>query len=228
VLERAEEALTQKQSTPRGKVRISAPTTYGHARVLPSIARFSRGHPAVSIEVNISNRNIDFVAEGYDLAVRMGDLDDSSLVVRKLEDATLGLFASPDYLKLRGRPRSAADLERHDLIGFVRPSTGKTMAIALRDRDGSPFEISANGPLRCSDDFLGCITLAREGAGIVQAYHFLVEADVAAGRLVPLLEKLGGRTRPFSLLMPTRAAQPLAVRLLADALVRDVQTTARG
>ena len=218
LLERAEHAATQTQATPRGTVRISVPTTYGHYRALPAIARFRDANPDVSLDVHIGNRNVDFVTEGYDLAIRAGELDDSTLVARKLEDARLGLYASPDYLGRRGKPRSPDDLARHALIGFVRPSTGRPLALLMTDRDGSPFELPVKPAIRCSDDFLGCVTLARAGAGIVQAFEFIVERDVESGVLVEILPRFTGRTRPFHLLMPARTPT-LAVRRLADALV---------
>lgn len=219
LVEGAERTLSQRQASPRGLVRISVPTTYGHHRVLPAVAAFRERHPTVSFEVNVANRNVDFVAEGYDLAVRMGELDDSTMVVRKLEDAPLGVFAAPAYLERRPAPRSVADLDGHALVSFVRPSTGRVLAWGFRDRDGSPFEIVPDKSLRCSDDFLGCVTLARHGAGLVQAYRYLVADDLARGTLVEVLKPFAGRTRPFSLLMPARRTPTLAVRLFADALV---------
>jgi len=223
LIDDAERELTRRQATPRGLVRLSVPTTYGHTRVLPVIARFREAHPAVAVEVDVSNRNVDFVAEGYDLAIRAGVLDDSELVAHKLEDASLGVFASPAYLTRWGTPRRVEDLDRHTLIGFVRPSTGRVMPWVFRRRDGSQFAISPSDHLRCSDDFLACITLARSGAGLAQTYHFLVEADVARGTLVEVLQPLAGRSRPFTLLQPPRRAPTLAVRLLVDALLADAR-----
>ena len=223
LIDDAERELTRRQATPRGLVRLSVPTTYGHTRVLPVLARFREAHPEVAIEVDVSNRNIDFVAEGYDLAIRAGVLEDSELVAHKLEDASLGVFASPAYLARRGTPRRAEDLDRHTLIGFVLPSTGRVLPWVFRRRDGSQFAISPGGGLRSSDDFLACITLARNGAGLAQTFHFLVEADVERGALVELLQPLAGRSRPFTLLQPPRRSPTLAVRLLVDALLADAR-----
>jgi DNA-binding transcriptional LysR family regulator len=219
LIEAAERGLSQKQTIPRGRIRMSVPTTYGHFRVLPVVARFTRAHPEVSFEVNVANRNIDFVAEGYDLAVRVGDLSDSTLVARKLEDAALGVYASPSYLEARGTPRSPSNLDAHALLGFVRPSTGRVMAWLFQDKDGAPFEIAPTIALRCSDDFLGCVTLAREGAGLVQAYRFIVERDVAQGALIEVLKPYAGRSRPFTLLEPSGRIPTLAVKLFAEALL---------
>lgn len=214
----AERALSHKQTVPRGKVRLSVPTTYAHHRALAVIARFLEDHPEVAVEVNVSNRNIDFVAEGYDLAIRMGDLGDSALVARKLEEAPLGVFCSPAYLSRRRAPKDPGELVQHRLIGFVRPSTGRVMAWLFRSREGA-FEVPIRPSVRCSDDFLGCVTLAREGAGLVQAYRFIVAQAVARGELVEVLSAWSGRTRPFTLLQPAGREPTLAVRSLADAIV---------
>ena len=221
LLAEAERELTRRRGAPRGLVRLSAPTTYGHARVVPVVARVRARHPEIEVELNISNRNVDFVAEGYDLAVRMGEPADSELVAHKLMDATLGVLASPGYLEARGRPRRLEDLERHALIGFVRPSSGRVMPWIFRRADGSHVSVNPDGALRCTDDFVACVALARAGAGLVQAYHFLVADDLARGHLVEVLPGFAGRTRPFHLLQPPRRELTPAVRVVADALIAD-------
>ncbi|NUP13584.1 MAG: LysR family transcriptional regulator [Polyangiaceae bacterium] len=224
LLEVAERRITQKQTAPRGLVRISVPTTYGHYRVLPVVARFREAYPDVHFDLNVSNHNIDFVADGYDLAIRAGELEDSTLVVRRLEDASLGVYASPPYLARSGTPKTPTDLEKHTVIGFIRPSTGRTLSYLFRDRDGSRFEVPIKRCIRCSDDFLACITLARAGGGLVQAYRFIVEEDVARGSLVEVLKPYAGGSRPFSLLSPARRVPTLAVRMFADALITQARS----
>lgn len=220
LIDSAEAAFGEDDPTPRGLVRLSAPTTFGHSRVLPLLARFKELHPAVDVELNLANRNVDLVAEGFDLAVRMGELPDSSLVARKLCDATLGIFAAPTYLARRGAPKRASDLGAHAIIGFVRPSSGRVLPWLLQER-GAPFEWHPSRALRVSDDFTGCVTLARAGGGLVQAYHFLVAPDVEAGRLVEVLPNLAGRSRPFHLVSPpggsSKAARALAAAIVDDA-----------
>jgi DNA-binding transcriptional LysR family regulator len=220
LVESAEATFGEEDPTPRGPVRISAPTTYGHSRLLPLLAPFRELHPAVDVELHLANRNVDLVAEGFDLAIRMGDLPDSSLVARKLCDASLGVFAAPHYLARRGTPRLASELAEHAVIGFVRPSTGRVLPWLFQQR-GVPFEWHPPKALRIGDDFTGCLTLARAGGGLVQAYHFLVEEDVVAGRLVEVLAPLAGRSRPFHLVSPpggsSKAARALAAAIVADA-----------
>lgn len=219
LIEDAERKLSHRQTKPRGRVRISVPTTYGHYRALPVIARFGEQYPEVEVEVNVSNRNVDFVTEGYDLVVRAGELGDSTLVARKLEDASLGVFASPSYLAAHGTPKTPDDVLRHRVVGFIRPSTGRVLDLLFKQKGGSPFEVAVKPALRCSDDFLGCVTLARAGGGITQAFHFLAADAIARGELVEVLKPYAGRSRPFTLLSPSGRAPTLAARLLSDALV---------
>ncbi len=108
-----------------GHVRISVPTTYGHYRLPAMLDRFTRAYPEIQIELSITNRNVDLVAEGYDLAIRLGPLPDSGLVARKLEDAPLRLVAAPDYLERAGTPQHVEDLAKHQCLPFVMPSTGR-------------------------------------------------------------------------------------------------------
>jgi DNA-binding transcriptional LysR family regulator len=116
-----------------GTVRISAPTSYGHYRLPERLRGFRDAHPGVELTIEIGNRNVDLIAEGFDLAIRGGELPDSGLVAHRLEDAAFCLVASPDYLRRRGAPADIAALATHAGIAFVLPSTGRVMAWRLRE-----------------------------------------------------------------------------------------------
>ncbi|GAB2845583.1 LysR family transcriptional regulator [Pseudoduganella ginsengisoli] len=217
-LAEAERQVTGSQAMPAGPLRISVPTPYAHYRLLPLLGEFRALYPEVTVDVHISNRNIDFADEGYDLAVRGRSPQDSSLVARKLEDAELVLVASPAYLKRAGRPTSLDDLAHHECIQFELPSTGKHIPW-LFTRDGVPVDMPTKGGLACTDDVLGIATLARAGAGLVQTYRFIVEHDIRRGDLVELLPQHGGRSRPFILIYPHARHLSLRVRTFADFLM---------
>jgi DNA-binding transcriptional LysR family regulator len=167
--------------------------------------------------VNVSNRNVDFFDEGYDLAIRLGEPKDSRLIARRLEDATLGIFASPAYLKRHGTPRNLAQLKQHRLIQFIRPSTGKPMPWTLR-HEGEDLEFSFNSRCRVHDDVVGAVHWARAGGGLFQIYHFIADDFVRQGQLVEVLKPLGGRTRPFCALYPQSRHLSARVRALVDFL----------
>ena len=214
----AEREVSGGQAVPAGALRISAPTPYAHYRLLPLLGEFRRLYPEVTLDIHVSNRNIDFAEEGFDLAIRGRTPPDSSLIARKLEDAELVLVAAPAYLKRAGRPKSLEDLAKHECIQFELPSTGKRIPWPFM-RNGIQEEILTEGGLCCAEDVLGIVTLARSGAGIVQTYRFIVEQDLARGELVELLPKHGGTSRPFILLYPHARHLPLRARTFVDFLV---------
>lgn len=214
----AEREVGGRQVAPSGLLRISVPTTYGHHRLLPLLPAFRARYPDIRVDVHVSNRNIDFAAEGFDLAVRVRAPADSTLIARHLEDMELVLVASPDYLRRRGEPRTLADLQAHDCIQFELPSSGRTIPWLFRS-EGRDIELATRGGLSCSDDVLAGATLARHGAGIFQAYRFTVDDDLRTGHLVELLTAHGGRSRPFNLIYPHQRFVPARVRALVDFLL---------
>lgn len=217
LLVEAEHYITGQQAQVVGKIRISLPTTFGHYRVLPLLAEFRKLHPRVDIEVNLSNRNVDFVAEGYDLAIRGRAQPDSSLIAKKFEDAKLVVIAAPDYLRRVSKPRTLDDLTQHDCIQFRLPSSGQTIPW-LFSVIGKTTEVMTSGGWCCSEDLLAGITLARHGAGLFQTYRFLVEQDLVNGTLVEVLAEYSGCSRPFSLLYAKQRSMPLRTRTLVDFL----------
>ncbi len=210
--------LGGEQAQPAGTVRISLPTSYGHHRVLPLLAEFRRLHPGVELELQLSNRNVDLIGEGFDLAVRGRTPPDSGLVARKLEDAELVIVGSPRYLRRHGKPRDVAALAQHECIHFVLPRTGQVVPWLLT-MDGRVQERTLPGAIRCADDILGPVTLARHDAGLVQTYRFIVERDLAEGSLREVLPQYAGAARPFSLLYPAQRHMPARVRAVIDFLV---------
>lgn len=216
-LAEAERELSGQQLRPQGRVRLSLPTSYGHFRVLPVLPEFMQRHPDVEVELQMTNRNVNFAEEGFDLAIRGRTPPDSGLIARKLEDAELVVVGAPDYLRRRGRPRTPGALIEHECIQFLLPSTGVVVPWLLQ-QDGQLVEWATQGRLFCSDDILAPITLARAGAGLVQTYRFLVADSLREGALQEVLTEHGGASRPFSLLYPGKRHLPLRVRVLIDFL----------
>ncbi|MFV0679448.1 LysR family transcriptional regulator [Ottowia sp.] len=215
----AERAVTGQQSVPKGVLRVSVGTVYGHHRLVPLLPGFMAAFREVEVEMNVSNRNIDFVADDYDLAIRLGEPRDSRLVARKLEDATLGVFASPAYLARQGQPQTLDDLQHHDLIQFVRPSTGRPMPWVFRGSQGEDIPFNFNSRQRIHEDVLAGLGWAVAGGGLFQIYHFVAAQAVQAGHLVEVLPSLGGSTRPFYALYPTRQHLSARVRVFVDHLL---------
>jgi DNA-binding transcriptional LysR family regulator len=216
------EAQQEVMGAQSGQLRISVPTTYGHHRILPLLPAFRARYPQVSVDVHLSNRNIDFVAEGYDLAIRVRAQPDSSMIARLLEDAKLAVVASPDYLRRVGTPQTLEDLDLHECIQFELPSSGRRISW-LFNVEGKEKEVFGQGGYCCSDDVLGGVTLAKHGAGLFQTYRFIVEQELADGRLVEVLAPFAGRSRPFTLLYPHGRYVPQRVRAFVDFLLEHRQ-----
>lgn len=220
LLGEAEREVQGQADALQGRIRLSVPTTWGHYRLPPLLAEFNRLYPAVKVELNITNRNVDLVAEGVDLAIRLGHFPDSGLVARRLADETLCLVASKDYLARAGTPQTLAELAGHACIPFIMPRSGRVAPWALRD-GGRDVDWAVPSGIRVSDDVLGVVSLAMAGAGICQSYDFIVREHLAAGRLVEVLPQLRGRSRPFSVLYAPHRRQSGAVRALIALLTRE-------
>ncbi|MGE6781680.1 LysR family transcriptional regulator [Ensifer adhaerens] len=216
-IDRAERAI-QGEGVVAGRVRLSASTTYGHYQLPEKLTRFALKHPSVAVELSIANRNVDLVAEGYDLAIRLGQLPDSGMIGRKLGDAPLKLVASPSYIARRGMPRSLDDLAAHTCLPFIMPSTGRPAPWLLR-ADGTDVDWVPHGPIHLEDDVLGTVSLAEAGLGICQTYDFIVRDRLSRGSLVELLPEFSGRSRPFSLIYPPHRHLSAATRALIDCLL---------
>ena len=194
------------------------PTPYGHYRVLPLLAEFRARYPCVTVEVHLSNRNIDFAEEGFDLAIRGRAPSDSGLIARKIEDAELVVVASPAYLQSACKLETPDDLINHDCIQYALPSTGRNIPW-LFNQERKETEMMTLGGCRSSGDVLAGVTLARHGAGLFQTYRFIVEKDVADGTLKELLIPYGGCSRPFVLIYPHARHLSSRVRSFVDFLM---------
>lgn len=222
----AEQTLRNQGREAAGLLRVSLPTTYAHYRVLPRLGEFIARHPRIELELNVANRQIDFVDEGYDLAIRLGEPPDSGLIGRRLEDAALGIYASPAYLAAHPPITSIADLAHHRCLQFILPATNRPMPWRLME-DGQPLELPFTSPVRCSDDVLACVTLAVAGAGLFQTFEFIAAPQLAQGTLVEVLTASRGRSRPFYALIPPQRQGNPRVRAFLDFLADIVPPSPR-
>lgn len=219
----AERLITGQQKVPSGLLRISVGTLYANYRLLPLLPEFTAAYPQIELELSISSRLVDFVEEGYDLAVRLGVPRDSSLIAHKLEDASVGVFATPAYLARRGTPQTLADLAQHDCIQFIFPSTGRPMSWIFKDENGQDIDHTFRSHLRILDDALGTLSLGYAGGGLFQLYHFIAAPAVARGELVEVLQPYSGRTRQFNLLYPQNRHLSARVRAFVEFVVGRVR-----
>jgi DNA-binding transcriptional LysR family regulator len=218
-IEEAESALTGQQGAPSGLLRISAPSTFAIHRLLPRVRQFRGRFPDIKLDINIVNRNIDFVEEGYDVAIRMGTPPDSRLIARKLEDAPVGIFGTAAYFRAHGKPKNLQDLldtTQHTLLPFVLPSTGKLLPWIFM-QNGQPIEVNPKSSVQTSDEPLGCVALASNDVGLVQTFRWI--ASSYEGKFFEVMGKFSGRSRPFYLLYPQDKHLSARVRAFVDFLV---------
>ncbi|WP_312528079.1 LysR family transcriptional regulator [Paracoccus sp. (in: a-proteobacteria)] len=166
-----------------GRLRITAPMTFGEMFIAELSHDFLRKHPRVSIDLNLTDRYVDLAAEGFDIAIRIGNLRDSSLMGRRLGRTQSWLVASPDYLARHPKPQSPADLKGHRAIRDTNDASLNRAAFIL---DGAPVSIALNSRIAVNSAE-AVRRLALAGEGLAFTPRFVVEADVAAGRLIRLL-----------------------------------------
>jgi len=205
-----------------GSIYISLPTTYAHFRVFPLLENYRKNNPDIDLHLHISNSNINFFEENFDLAIRARENKDSNLVARKIEDAELVVVASPEYIRKHGEPSNLSELMQHQCIQFELPSSGKSVPWLFTD-EGIHKEITTQGNFFCSKEVLGGVTLAKTGVGLYQIYRFVVNEELQNGSLVEILKNHGGRSRPFSILYPYSKFIPLKTRAFMDFLVESIR-----
>ena len=198
-----------------GHLRITAPAGFGRRHVAPLVPEFMARHPEVSVSLNLSDRVVDIVNEGFDCAVRVGDLPDSSLVSKRLADNRRLCVATPAYLKRAGAPKHPAELSRHSCL-TLSSDASQTRGWAFMV-DGSVTHLRPNGRLDCSDGQVlhdWCVA----GLGLAWRSTWEVEADIAAGRLVSVLDEFAAPPNGIYALFPHAKHMPLRVRLWIDFL----------
>jgi DNA-binding transcriptional LysR family regulator len=211
-LESAMHELPETDEQPSGELRITGPGDLGGFLLAEAAVRFTARYPAVTVDAVLTNRLVDLVAEGFDLAFRISPrpLKDSSLVARKLAPVQGQLYASPQYLERRGTPRTVKDLNDHDWVLFRAAPKKLTL------NDGS--EVTPRGRVRC-DDMLFSHAAIRAGGGIGFLPRWLAEADMKAGTLVPVLPRHAQMNGYVYLVHPAARHVPLKVTAFRDVLL---------
>ncbi|QWT21636.1 LysR family transcriptional regulator [Bacillus sp. NP157] len=210
----AEAELTARSSEPTGLLRITAPLSFGVLHLAPLWARFAGEHPQVALDITLSDRVVDLVEEGFDLAVRISRLPNSTLVSRQLGTTRMLLCASPDYLAGHGTPRAPAELAAHAVLAYsywpddwqFTTADGRIERVTVK-----PFMRSNNG------DTSRVAALA--GQGITLQPDFIVGDDVRAGRLVHLLPTHDAGSIGIHAVYASRKHLPVKVRRMVDFLV---------
>ncbi len=213
-LEAAERAVMNLQSRPQGKIKLTASTTYGEQRILPLVNDFVLQYPDIEVTAHLSNRQVDLVDEGYDLAIRLGKLKDSSLMAKKLAVRTNYLCASPDYLNSHGTPHCLSELTQHNCL------RGTLEYWRFRDGD-SEKNIRVSGSVRYNSG-AALVDAALKGLGIVQLPDYYVADHIQNGNLNSLLDSLREPDEGIWAVYPHNRHLSPKIRLLIDYLAKQL------
>lgn len=226
VLAEAEEAdaiAAALQGAPRGELRISAPQSFGTIKLSPAIADFIIEHPEIRVHMTLDDRFVELISEGFDLAIRIGALEDSSLKARKIGEMNLRLIAAQSYLSRKGEPSTVEELSEHELLHYSYLASGRSWKLAAAN--GVERQIRARGPLTVNNGS-ALLTAVERGLGISLAPDFICDDSLAAGRVRQILpsatpEPLG----IWAVTPPGRFMQP-KVRAFIDFLAARLKTDA--
>ncbi|MCV0413981.1 MAG: LysR family transcriptional regulator [Brevundimonas sp.] len=203
--------------TPRGLVRLAAPMSFGMGYVAPALPDFLARHPDVSVDLHLSDEVIDLVGGGFDCALRIAALADSSLTARRLRPVERFLVASPDYLAQRGRPTRPDDLQRHACLGYAYMPTPDVWRFV--NDAGEEAAVRPAGPLRANNSDALIASLCA-GLGLTPLPDFICWSHVAEGRLEPVMTDWRLPPIALHLVAPSSGPRPARVTALMDFLAR--------
>ncbi len=215
-----ERVVQAEQAEPQGRLRISVAGAFGERYIAPAAAAFMARYERVQIELDFSIRNVDLVEEGYDLAIRAGVLQDSSLIARRIASRNLVLCASRDYFDLYGQPETIEELKQHNCLVGSR----KQWRLRIPEKH-SHIDISVTGSWRSNNGY-ALLAAARQGLGIVQLPEFYVHEDLAAGRLIEIMSTYKPTDMAVWAVYPSNRHLSPKVRLFIDLLIEELNNVA--
>lgn len=219
-LEEAEAAVSERSARASGHLLVSAPAGFGRRHVAPLLPSFLAEHRDVTVNLNLSDRVVDVVGEGVDVAIRIASLSDSNLVGVKLADNQRVVVAAPAYLKRHGTPQDLADLARHNCLAISSQGSQRGWTFRLGEADrGKIVTLKVGGNMVCND---GAVlhAWALEGRGLAWRSMWEVAADIEAGRLVAVLEAFAAPGNDIHAVFAQRRHLPLRIRVFVDFLRR--------
>lgn len=183
-LEEAEQAVCQAHHELRGPLKVAAPLTFGLLHLGPALNEFVRAHPQIQVEIDFNDRQVDVIQEGFDVAIRIAALQDSSLIARRFASISFDTCASPAYLARHGTPQTPNALRDHQCLVYTYLTNPRTWS--YRDRTGNEISIRVQPYIEANNgDYLSAAAIA--GHGIVRQPRFICYAAIARGELVPIL-----------------------------------------
>jgi DNA-binding transcriptional LysR family regulator len=209
----AESAVGRRKGKPSGTLTLACAGVFGRLHVIPRLPRFRARFPDVSIALHMSDGFVDLVEEGIDLAIRVGQARDGTLVAKRIGTSQRVVLATPDYLARRGVPQHPSELAGHDCIVYDRLLTGASWSFAGPD---GPFTIPVAGSIHVNNtEAVRAAVMQGLGIGYVPAWHF-VDGEIESGRLIVLLRAFEAEVQPIDAVYPSRRYLPPKVRAAID------------
>ncbi|MEJ2644310.1 MAG: substrate binding domain-containing protein [Gammaproteobacteria bacterium] len=218
---RLEADVAQGPAEPTGLLRVNVPLTFGILHLAPLWGRFAKLHPKISLDIDLNDRLVDLVEEGYDLAVRISDMPSSTLVSRKLASTRLRLCASPGYRKETGRPITPEELENHTTVCYAYLVTGDEWVFTGPDGASERVRMSSRLHTNSGDT---CRAAALDDQGVIFQPDFLVAEDIRQGKLLEPMPGYRGPEIGIYAVYPSRQYLPVKTRPLVDYLVSASRT----
>ena len=221
-VDEAEAEITSRSGEASGLLKVNAPVSFGILHLAPLWAEFIARHPKVTLDVTLSDRLVDLVDEGFDVAVRIARMPNSSMISRKIASTHMVLCASPDYLRTHGAPAHPADLAHHAVMAYSLFSAGDHWTF-----DGPEGEVTVKvSPRLHTNSGDTCRAVALQHQGVIFQPSFLVGGDLKSGALVQLLPQYRAMALGIYAVYPTRKHLSPKVRLLIDFLIESARKLA--
>jgi DNA-binding transcriptional LysR family regulator len=212
-IETAEAEVSRLQETPRGKLRLNAPMSFGILHIAPALPDFGAQYPELAVEMSLDDRQIDLVEEGFDLAIRIAELPDSSMIARRLGPCRHVACASPDYLEQHGTPRIPDDLRNHNALTYRYQETPNEWRFV--SPDGRFTSVPVTGSIQMNNS-LALREAALRGAGIMLTPTFIVGNDIKSGKLKAVLTDYRAQEISIYAIYPERRHLSPKVRAFID------------
>jgi len=214
-LEDTEASVRSEAVAPKGTLRVTCGVTFGERYLAPAVAEFAGRHPQVAFDIDLSDRTVDLVEEGFDLAIRIGPVGQQALVARRIGDTQLVCCAAPSYLARRPAPNTPDDLQRHECFAYTYAATAS--AWTFEGPDGARHTPRINFRHRANNGRM-LAAMAVAGVGITLEPDFIVATQVRAGRLIRVLPGYEPPRSPISAVYPSRRHLSAKVRSFVDFL----------
>jgi DNA-binding transcriptional LysR family regulator len=212
-IEQAEAEVSRLQAEPRGVLRLNTPMSFGILHIAPALPDFMRRYPEVSVDMNLDDRQVDIIEEGFDVSIRISELPDSALIARRIAPCRHAIVASPEYLAQHGTPKTPEDLHHHNIISYRFQESANEWH--FKDKKNRTYSIPVSGTMKMNNS-LALREALLGGIGITRTPTFVVGQDIQEGRLQPVLTNYESLEVQIYLVYPQRQHLSPKVRAFVD------------